>query len=466
MSRLKQGFSRRRSPYPIPQQADHQDYVVGGRRERYVESNQGSGVKRLVWRVLVESALIFALLVGVVAVTYWAGIRIFDDWGESSTEPSQGQSDVAGLPAQPGAAPAGGYLIQLSDALSIEQADQTLSRLRASYGNLLGSLNLSVRARQSQGGQPVYYVIAGPLFSPITAEDLCGQIEASGRGDPCIVLPQSRPKPAAAAPAPSPTVSQAPAPNPVPSPAPSPVPNPVPSQAGYAGNPEVVALVQRRLLERGLQPGNLSGQIDAQTTEAIRSYQVTYGLAPSGEITTELLDSLIGQRSGQANAAPAQAAPANPVQANPTPAVTLPLDAAQTPAYQLPPAAVAERTQPAAGAPAAGALRQAVNPLTSRANEFLKMGDFSSARLLFEQAFAQGDARAAAGIALTFDPVYYQEAGVIGMSPNPDQAVAWYRRAIDAGDRSSINRLEQLIKWLQRRSASNPEARRILEALQ
>ena len=94
------------------------------------------------------------------------------------------------------------------------------------------------------------------------------------------------------------------------------------------------------------------------------------------------------------------------------------------------------------------------------------MGDFSSARLLYEQAFSQGDARAAAGMALTFDPVYYQEAGVVGMTPNPETAVLWYRRAINAGDPGAVPRLEKLIRWLQQRSASNADARRALQILQ
>ncbi len=94
------------------------------------------------------------------------------------------------------------------------------------------------------------------------------------------------------------------------------------------------------------------------------------------------------------------------------------------------------------------------------------MGDFSSARLLYEQAFNQGDASAAAGMALTFDPIYYQEAGVVGMTPNPESAVTWYRRAIDAGDTGAVPRLEKLIRWLQQRSAGNADARRILQTLQ
>ncbi len=441
MSRLKRGFSRRQSTYPMPHPSDRrrQDFDFAGYRDRPIEPDADPTVKRFVWRVLIESSVILGLLVGVVFLTYQAGyLLLFKGSEEASTAATKPQGTAPSGVAQdgsPGTGPSGAtashYLVQLSPALGIEQADQMQARLEATYRGLLGSLKVSLRAQQTQGGAPVYYVVAGPLFSPVTADDLCGQIENAGYGDPCSVLPQAT-APAGVAAAPAQAV------------------NP-PVDTGTS--PEVIAMVQKRLREAGFRPGSVSGQMGPQTSDAIRAYQISAGLEPTGQITSDLLDRL------EANPQPSQTA------SQVSPGISLPLDAATTPTLQGQPAGVTDSGIGTTGTLAAPAVGSS-NPLTTRAQEFLKMGDFSSARLLYEQAFSQGDARAAAGMALTFDPVYYQEAGVVGMTPNPETAVLWYRRAINAGDPGAVPRLEKLIRWLQQRSASNADARRALQILQ
>ncbi len=439
MSRLKRGFSRRQSTYPMPQPSDRrrQDFDFAGYRDRPIESEPETGVKRFVWRVMIESTVILGLLVGVVFLTYKLGyLWLFDGPEEPGTALPSPQTPAPSSLAQGTGtvgATASHYMIQLSPALNIEQADQMQARLEATYAGLLGSLKVSLRAQQVQGAAPVYYVVAGPLFSPVTADDICGQIENAGYGDPCSVLPQTAaPVGVAAAPA-------------------QPVQSATPAQPVATGaSPEIVAMVQRRLREAGFRPGNVAGQMVPETSDAIRAYQISAGLEPTGQITSDLLDRLA--------AVPAAAQPEERV----TSSVRLPLDAASSPALQGQPAGVAGGGIGTATAPA---LRSS-NPLTARAQEFLQMGDFSSARLLYEQAFNQGDPTAASGIALTFDPVYYQEAGVVGMTPNPETAVVWYRRAIDGGDAGAVPRLQRLIKWLQQRSASNADARRVLQLVQ
>ncbi len=447
MSRLKRGFSRRESTYPMPHPSDRrrQDFDFAGYRDRPIESEPESGVKRFVWRVMIESAVILGLLVGVVFLTYKLGyLWLFDEPetpGTAFTSPQGTAPAPSGL-AQGGTGAPGAtvshYMIQLSPALGIEQADRTQARLEATYGALLGSLKVSLRAQQVQGGAPVYYVVAGPLFSPVTADDICGQIEDAGYGDPCSVLPQT------AAPA---GVAAAPA-------------QPASPQVATGASPEIVAMVQRRLREAGFRPGNVAGQFGPQTSDAIRAYQISAGLEPTGQITSDLLDRL----------SEVPVAGAGQASDNVSSSVRLPLDAATTPAVQG-----AVQGQPvgvtgSGGIGAAGNVTapppRSSNPLTARAREFLQMGDFSSARLLYEQAFQQGDPTAASGLALTFDPVYFLEAGVVGMTPNPENAVVWYRRAIDAGDAGAVPRLERLIKWLQQRSASSEDARRVLQRLQ
>ena len=453
MSRLKRSFSQRRAAHPVPHQRDQQDFIFAGHQRRAEETLSGASVKRFVWRVMIESVVIVSLLVGTVFLTYKV---LFD---ESDTPDPGRQQASRGLTA-PGAAGSLHY-IQLSPGLAIEQADQALTRLKANYRPLLGNLEMSLRAQPVEGGAPLYYVVAGPLYSPVTADDLCGQIEAQGRGDPCRIMAQAAP-----AAAPSSVAAARPAAPPPPQPAAQVAPPPAPAPAGLDGNPEIVALVQTRLREAGFRTGNLDGRLDPQTSASIRAYQVAYGLEPNGRITAELLDLLVKRPVAAAPPQPAapQAAPPQPA-APATGRVTLPLDAATGPSAAQPQVAEQPVPAPTAGL-AAPPVPQAISPLTQRAEEFLRIGDLSSARLLYEQAFLQGDAAAAAGIAKTYDPIYYQEAGVIGLNPDPEQAVEWYRKAIEAGDRNARPRLERLITWLQRRSASNEEARRVLEALQ
>jgi len=441
MSRLKRGFSRRQSTYPMPHPSDRrrQDFDFAGYRDRPIETDSDPTVKRFVWRVLIESAVILGLLVGVVFLTYQAGYLLLfkgsEEPGTAATSPQgtapSGLAQGGNLGTGPSGATVSHYMIQLTPALSIEQADQMQARLEAAYGAMLGGLKMSLRAQQVEGDAPVYYVVAGPLYNPVTADDLCGQIENAGYGDPCAVLPQATAPTAVAA-------------------APAQVVNP---QAVTGVSPEVIAMVQKRLREAGFRPGGVSGQMGPETSDAIRAYQISTGLEPTGQITSDLLERL------EANPQPSQTA------GQVSSGISLPLDAATTPALQGQPAGVTGSGIETTGSLTAPALRSS-NPLTARAQEFLQMGDFSSARLLYEQAFNQGDASAAAGMALTFDPVYYQEAGVVGMTPNPETAVTWYRRAINAGDSGAVPRLEKLIRWLQQRSASNEDARRVLQSLQ
>ncbi len=437
MSRLKRGFSRRQSPYPMPHPPDRrrQDFDFAGYRDRPIEIESDPTVKRFVWRVLIESSVILGLLIGVVFLTYQAGYLLLfkgsEEPGTAATSPQGTAPSGGGLGTLPAGATVSHYMIQLTPALSIEQADQMQARLETAYGAMLGGLKMSLRAQQVEGGAPVYYVVAGPLYNPVTADDLCGQIENAGNGDPCAVLPQATAPTAVAA-------------------APAQVVNP---GAVTGASPEVIAMVQRRLREAGFRPGGVSGQMDPETADAIRAYQISTGLEPTGQITSDLLDRL------EASPQPSQTA------GQASTGISLPLDAATPPALQGQPAGVTGSGIGTTGNLAAPAL-QSSNPLTARAQEFLQMGDFSSARLLYEQAFNQGDASAAAGMALTFDPIYYQEAGVVGMTPSPETAVTWYRRAINAGDTGAVPRLEKLIRWLQQRSASNEDARRILQTLQ
>ncbi|MFQ5972538.1 MAG: hypothetical protein ACE5Q3_09405, partial [Alphaproteobacteria bacterium] len=103
--------------------------------------------------------------------------------------------------------------------------------------------------------------------------------------------------------------------------------------------------------------------------------------------------------------------------------------------------------------------------LLSRGDDFLKIGDLASARLFYELAATQGSARAATAIARTYDPVFFEETGVRGASPDPAKAAGWYREAMEGGEPAAARHLEELVVWLERRTPGDTEARRLLDQL-
>ena len=105
MSRLKRGFSRRQSTYPMPHPSDRrrQDFDFAGYRDRPIEPDADPTVKRFVWRVLIESSVILGLLVGVVFLTYQAGyLLLFKGSEEASTAATNPQGTAPSGVAQDG----------------------------------------------------------------------------------------------------------------------------------------------------------------------------------------------------------------------------------------------------------------------------------------------------------------------------------------------------------------------------
>ena len=71
--------------------------------------------------------------------------------------------------------------------------------------------------------------------------------------------------------------------------------------------------------------------------------------------------------------------------------------------------------------------------LLSKANELIRPGDVSGARLLLERALESGSPEAAFYLAQTYDPRILESWSVQGISPDPEKARALYRRAHEAG---------------------------------
>jgi hypothetical protein len=88
--------------------------------------------------------------------------------------------------------------------------------------------------------------------------------------------------------------------------------------------------------------------------------------------------------------------------------------------------------------------RAEVTSLLQRADDVIKSGDLSSARLLLERAAEGGDARAALTLAGTFDPHVLQALGLQDGAPDIAKARLWYERAAKLGSADAPLRLQQL----------------------
>ena len=94
-----------------------------------------------------------------------------------------------------------------------------------------------------------------------------------------------------------------------------------------------------------------------------------------------------------------------------------------------------------------------VAALIARGDELLRLSDAVAARLLYEYAAAKGSGKAVTAMAGSYDPLVLSKAGVRGVHPDPAQAIAWYQRAIAAGDGEAESRLRTLVEHLRRTGA-------------
>ena len=82
--------------------------------------------------------------------------------------------------------------------------------------------------------------------------------------------------------------------------------------------------------------------------------------------------------------------------------------------------------------------------MLQRADDFIKAGDLSSARLLLQRAAEAGDARAALTLASTFDPNVLKSLGFADAGADVAKARLWYERAVKFGSAEAPQRLQQL----------------------
>ena len=75
------------------------------------------------------------------------------------------------------------------------------------------------------------------------------------------------------------------------------------------------------------------------------------------------------------------------------------------------------------------------NLLLGRANEMMRRGDITGARLLFEHLANRDSGVAAFALAQSFDANYLRKLPVRGLSPDQTRADYWYRRAGELGSK-------------------------------
>lgn len=94
---------------------------------------------------------------------------------------------------------------------------------------------------------------------------------------------------------------------------------------------------------------------------------------------------------------------------------------------------IAPKPQPQKGRAAFTATQEA--DMLKRAENFMRLGDVSSARLLFEDLAAHGSAKGALAMGRSFDPSFLRQVFVAGnLAPDREKAKLWYQRAQDLGD--------------------------------
>jgi len=84
------------------------------------------------------------------------------------------------------------------------------------------------------------------------------------------------------------------------------------------------------------------------------------------------------------------------------------------------------------------------NNLMERAFSLFGNGDVSAARSIFEYLVARGNAEAAIALGGTYDPLILRQLFIKGMTPDPEQARIWYKKAEELGSAEARSRLTAL----------------------
>jgi hypothetical protein len=85
-----------------------------------------------------------------------------------------------------------------------------------------------------------------------------------------------------------------------------------------------------------------------------------------------------------------------------------------------------------------------IETLLKQGEDFVSVGDFVSARLVYRRVAEAHDARGALAVAATYDPTVLAKIGAKGVTGDAAKAHEWYARARDLGSSDAAARLEAL----------------------
>jgi TPR repeat protein len=85
-----------------------------------------------------------------------------------------------------------------------------------------------------------------------------------------------------------------------------------------------------------------------------------------------------------------------------------------------------------------------IETLLKQGKDFVSVGDFASARMIFRRVAEAHDARGALALAATYDPIVLGRIGAKGATPDVAKAREWYLKAKDFGSSDAAPRLEAL----------------------
>lgn len=133
----------------------------------------------------------------------------------------------------------------------------------------------------------------------------------------------------------------------------------------------------------------------------------------------------------------ANTAPAAPAAAAPPPAIVTP-NAAPVPVKKF-------NTVPAKPETPVRVLgHDEIETLLKQGNDFVSIGDFASARIVFGRVAEAGDSRGAMAYAEIYDPIVLARIGAKGATPDVAKAREWYAKARELGSPDATSRLEAL----------------------
>jgi hypothetical protein len=191
----------------------------------------------------------------------------------------------------------------------------------------------------------------------------------------------------------------------------------------------------------------LAGSIESFFVLRPTAEQVCAASDSNGErsVVNDEISMLRPAKEAGTSIVPAQPLPRAEAMAAPTSTLPLPSGPPLQPPTQLesspPPSAPPAMADPPANPRSSAA---EIMALLARGNEFLSVGDITSARLYYERAADAGSGLAALQLGATFDPVTLGRAGIRGVTVDPAKALSWYRSARALGVSEADQRIKSL----------------------